>query len=598
MRTVFVLSLVVVTSPLLAQSPPAATVREELLVTATLEPQPEERVPGTVDLLSVDEIERRSTGDALDLLRTVPGLAVVQAGSPGKQASVFTRGAASAATLVLWNGVELNDPAFAGFDWSLLSTDGLARIEVVRGPYSALWGSAAMGGVVQLVTRRGGERGGALRLEAGSHDFARASGDGAARFGGLALDLAGHLRTGEGELPNDGYDGGEIVLRAELEPSAASRVGLLVRRNEAEIGLPFDFFGSPSPAREQRFDSTALGLPASFTGERWSVEGALARVESTLALADPDDPFAAAATDARRDSARAVVRRTVERFGWIAAGGEAERETASTSSAFGPGLDGERAGARALFAQVGASRGRWSAEVGLRRDRHDVFGGATSARGGAAFRVHDRLLVRASLGESFRAPSLGDLYFPGFANPDLEPERGRSLELGAEATFGSVRVGATGFENDFRDLIQFDFATFRPENVGRARARGVEAWIAFRRGGLDLRAGATRLDAEDRATGEPLPRRPEWSGQLVASFARARFAAHAALVGVGERIDVGGVALGGYATVDAGASFAWTPRLEPYLRIENLLDRAYEEATGFPAPGRTFALGLALRARE
>jgi vitamin B12 transporter len=359
-------------SPLLAQSPtppPAATViHDQLLVTASLEPEAPERLPAAVERIDREEIERRSTGDALDLLRTLPGLAVVQSGSPGKLTSLFTRGAASAQTLVVWNGIELNDPAFGGFDWALLSTDGLERIEVAKGPFSALWGSGAMGGVVQLVTRKGGERSATLFAEGGSHGAARASGAAGSLLGPLAIDLSGHLRQGDGELPNDGYDGGEIDLRAELEPSEASRIGLLLRRNDAEIGLPYDFSSLPSPERRQQFDSTTIALPAGWQGERWSVDGALATIESKTELSDPNDPFAASKTDAQRDSLRAVARRTLSEVGWLAFGGEAERESATTSSAFGPGLDDERAESRALFAQVGVGRGRWSAELGLRRE--------------------------------------------------------------------------------------------------------------------------------------------------------------------------------------------------------------------------------------
>ncbi len=593
----------ITSSSLLAQSPPppaAPVLHEQLLVTASLEPELSERLPVAITLLAAEEIERRSTGDALDLLRTVPGLAVVQSGSPGKQASVFTRGAASFQTVVVWNGVELNDPAFGGFDWSLLSTDGLERIEVVRGPFSAIWGSAAMGGVVQLVTARGGAPRAALRLEGGTNSAGRASGTAGALLGPVAFDLAGHLRRGDGELDNDGYDGGELDLRAELEPSAASRVGLLLRYNDAEIGLPYDFFSQPAPERRQQFDSTTLALPASWQGERWSLEGALSRIESDTELSDPNDPFAASINEARRDKLRAVARRTLETTktpGWVAFGGEGQRESATSSSAFGPGLDDERAESRALFAQAGIGRGRWSAELGLRRDDHDAFGGATSARGGVVVRAHERLLLRASAGESFRAPSLGDLYFPGFANPALQPERGRSVELGLEATLGALRLGLSGFDNEFRELIQFDFATFAPENIGRARARGLEASLGARRGALDLSASATWLESEDRATGEPLPRRPQRSASLVASWSRARLGVHGALIAVGKREDVGGVALASYEVVDLGASFAWTPRVEPFVRVENAFDREYEEAAGFPAPGRAWTVGLALRGR-
>ena len=590
------------TPPPSDSAPPV--VREALVVTASLEPEAPERLPVAVEVIEAEEIERRSTGDALDLLRTVPGLAVVQAGSPGKQASVFTRGAASYQTLVVWNGVELNDPAFGGFDWAHLSTDGVERIEVAKGPYSAVWGSAAMGGVVQLVTARGGSGGshGSGRIEGGTHGSGRASGAGGTTWGALALDLAGHWRTTDGELDNDGYEGGEIDLRAELAPRASesSRVGLLVRANDAEIGLPYDFVGPPAPERHQTFDSTMVALPASWQGGRWSLQGSLAWIESSTELADPNDPFAASTTDAERETLRAVARRSFPELGWLAFGGEVERETATSSSAFGPGLADDEAESDALFAQAGAGRGRWSAELGVRRDDHDAFGGETSVRGGVVVRAHDRLLLRASVGESFRAPSLGDLYFPGFSNPELQPERGQSVEAGVEISAGDehdVRIALYGFDNRFRDLILFDLMTFAPANIGRAQARGVELSVSGRWRRLDLALGASFLDTEDEATGAPLPRRPDRSGSLVASWRGERLGLHGSFLAVSDREDLGGVPLSGYEVLDLGASFAWTSQFEPYLRVENALDREYEETVGFPAPGRIVTAGVALRRR-
>ncbi len=134
----------------------SAPFSDSITVTATAAPEKAADVPATVDVVSAAEISDRKAGEAIDLLRTLPGLELVQSGSRGKATSLFSRGTNSSHTLVLWNGIELNDPYLGGFDWSTLSTDGVERIEVVRGPFSALYGSSAVGGVVQLITRRGG----------------------------------------------------------------------------------------------------------------------------------------------------------------------------------------------------------------------------------------------------------------------------------------------------------------------------------------------------------------------------------------------------------------------------------------------------------
>ncbi|MBP1644041.1 MAG: TonB-dependent vitamin receptor [Acidobacteria bacterium] len=589
-------------SPLAAQeptsaqvTPPPPTFTSSVVVTASLEPRPAREIPAVADVVDAEQIERRQANQVVELLRTLPGTAVTQSGSPGKVASLFVRGASSAQTLVVLDGVTLNDPVLGAFDWSATPTEGLERVEVARGPFSALWGSGAVGGVVQLVTRATGARSVSTHLEAGSHDYRRGALSAAAPLGPVALALAGHLRRGEGELANDFYDGEGGRLRADWTALDGLRIGLSGQAGAAHIGIPYDFSGAPSPAREQRSRSGLLALPADWTRGDWSVQVRLASAEGEIDLEDADDPFAASAIDTEREQARATATWNASESFWVAGGAERGRELASTASAFGPGLDGARATTEALFAQAGWSGRRLRVEAGARHDDHSAFGAETSLRGGAVLALSGRARLRASYGESFRAPALGDLYFPSFGNPDLQPETSTSVELGLEGELGAWSARLAAFRTDFEDLIQFDLVTFVPGNIGRARAEGVEATLEARAGAWLGRLDATWLDATDRATGAPLPRRPEWSAALVADHTGARFGAGATVRYVGAREDVGRVALGDHTVVDLRASFTATAWLSPYARIENLFDAAYEEAAGFPAPGRGFAAGVALR---
>ena len=591
-------------SPILAQSPPSPpaptasspTYEATLVVTATLEPEPAAEIAATVEVIESEEIELRQSELVLDLLRTLPGLSVTQSGSPGKVASLFTRGTSSAHTLVLLDGVVLNDPVLGGFDWATPAPEGLERVEVVRGPYSALWGSSAVGGVVQLVTRAPATSIWDVRLEGGSHDYLRAGVSAAAPLGPLAFDLSGHLRRGEGELDNDFFDGEQAHLRADWRPHDGLRVGLLGRAADARIGLPFDFFGAPSPRREQASESELVALPVDWTRGDWRFEGLLARTDSELELSDPDDAFAASTNLAEREQARALVAWNSSSAFWIAGGVERERQTASTASAFGPGLEEARQTTDAAFAQAAWSGERTRLEAGVRYDDHSAFGSETSARGGVVVSLGERARLRASYGESFRAPSLGDLYFPFFGNPELRPERGESVELGVEAELGISRLRLTGFRNDLDDLIQFDPVLFLPFNIGRARTEGVEASLESRADRWRARLDGTWLDTEDRDTGAPLPRRPEWSASGLAFWTEESWDAGATVRYVGEREDLGRAPLASYTTVELAGSWRALGWLAPYARVENALDRAYEEAVGFPAPGRTWVVGVALGA--
>jgi len=581
-------------SPLAAQPspPPTATVDASLVVTASLDPEERRETTAAVEVIDRREIELRQSERAVDLLRTVPGVATVESGSPGKVASFFLRGAASNQTLVLWNGVELNDPAFGAYDGSTLATEGIERIEVARGPFSAVWGSSAVGGVIQLLTERRGPSALQARVEAGSHALRRA-GVSARRAGERSmLGFAGHLRRGDGELANDFFDGDEEDLDVELFPGAASRVGILARRVASTIGIPFDYLGQPSPHQQQSFDSTLVALPVEWGSERWRVDANASHHDSELAISDADDPFAASRTRSQRTALRATSRIDFGGGASFAVGASGQRDEATTASAFGAGLDADRQTTRALFGELGWERGGVRGTLGLRRDDSDAFGGATSLRGGVVAALGGRARLRASYGESFRAPSLGDLYYPGFSNPGLAPERGASWELGAEGDGRRWRWTATGFWNDFDQLILYDFVSGRPENIGRARSRGVELSAGRRSTAWEMRLSGTWLEAAARPSGEPLPRRPKRSAQLLAFRTAESWSAGAVLRAVGERSDVGGVRLAGYTALDLTATLDLGGGLSGFVRVDNALDRSYEEAASYPAPGRAVRVGL------
>ena len=580
-----------VAAPLLAQStiPPF---EESVVVTAAVENQEQDEVTATVAVILEEEIEARQATEVLQLLSTVPGLDVVQSGSPGKATSLFTRGTNSNHTLVLWSGIELNDPVFGGFDWAFLPTDGIGRVEVVRGPYSALYGGAAVGGVVQVLP--GGSLGNRLRLEGGSDGYGRAGLATSFAAGPVRFVVNGHLRTGDGQLDNDGYDGEEISLRADWALGGTSNLGLIVRANDSEAGVPYDFFGNPTADRTQTGEHRMIAVPFAWQGDAWSVQAHVARHESEILLRDPDDPFAASDTLGEAQVARAVATRSLGDWS-ISVGTDWEEVEATTVSTFGPGLDEDSQDTWSVFSELRWNRGAWGADLGLRRDDNSQFGAATTVRGGLVYRVDDGMRLRASYGEGFRPPALGDLLFPGFGNADLQPEESRSAELAWELERGAWSLLLAGFGTDLENLIVFDFTTFLPQNIGAAEIRGVEGQAAYAFGRSLLRWNATWLDTEDLSTGEPLLRRPEWSSSLTLLYRAGDWTAD--LVGryVGERLDLESLELPSYSTLETGVSWAVSDTFAPYGRLVNLLDEEYEEAAGFPAPGRTVVGGLAVR---
>ena len=584
--------------PVVAQDSPAQAdlFAEEIVVTASLDGEQEKDLPAAVSVVEAAEIEARQTTEVADLLAVLPAMTVVQSGSPGQVTSLFTRGTNSDQTLVLWNGVELNDPYFGGFNWAFMPTEGIGRVEAVRGPFSSLYGGDAVGGVVQILSapREGAD----LQLEGGENGYWRGQATAAADLGSTRVEVAGHLRRGEGQLDNDFFDGEALMARADWRVQPGMSLGVLVRGANAETGIPFSG-GVASPERRISWQERMVAVPFRADLGAWQIQAQVSGLTYDNQFRDPEDPYGFTASDTDSESlrARAVATYRLDQGSWVAMGSEWDRAQVSDSSTFGTNLDSESQRTAALFGEVFYRVGKLTVDAGLRQDDNDVYGSKTSPRVGLQLAATPTTRLRASWGQAFSPPSIGELYFPMTGNPELEPETSESVELGVEHKVGSWVLGVTGFQNELSNLIDFDFVTFRNVNVGRARTRGVELEAGFERERWWLRWNGTYLDTEDLDTGEVLLRRPRESSNLVVGFSPSGWSTSLTGLYVGDREDVDPITFQrtvneGYFRVDVAARWRPGSRLAPYARIENLLDEEYQPALGFPAPGRTFVVGL------
>jgi vitamin B12 transporter len=606
MRSLFLwLGIVGGAIPTLAQAPASAangagagTVHDVVLVTAALVDEPGSRLPVSADVIEREEIVARQATAVADLLRSVAGLDVVRSGSAGKVTSLFTRGTESDHTLVLWNGIELNDPFFGGFDWGLMPTEGVDRIEVVRGPFSALYGSDALGGVVQIFTGGGGED--TVGLEVGKDGYRRATLAASVESGGGRYDVAAHSRRGDGLAENDFYDSDELVAQGRWRAGERLELGLVVRANESQLGIPYSG-GVATPQRTSNWQETEVALPVTLELGDWRLEGRVSRVSLDSELLDPDDPFGYTSSGSSSVSQRArlVASHRFNEDLWLALGSEYERQEVDSGSVFGPDLEGAGQTTRALFSQLFYAAGRWQFDLGLRQDDHDAFGSAATPRFGIGRRTGAHGRLRAAYGKGFRSPSIGELFFPFSGNPELEPEESVSLEVGYEFDNETWAFSLTGFESRLTNLIDFDFAQFKNVNIGRARTRGAELGLERGWGAARLRANATYLEATDEGSSLPLLRRPEWRGSLVGTWRAGAWGWTATALYTGARDDVDPLTFGrsrnpAYGRLDVGVAFRGWQRLTPYTRVENVADRKYFEALGFAAPGRQLIGGLSL----
>ena len=590
------------TAPALAQQ---SVFTGSLTVTATGSETPEEEVPLPVTVIDRNEIDDAQEESLADLLRRVPGLTVVRGGDEGGVVSIFSRGSESDHTLALFDGVRLTSPYFAGYDWGLLPSAGIARIEVARGPFSALWGADAIGGVINVVPARAA---GCLELEmlaeAGQAGWRRL--EAVAGWGGDGVDVyaSGFDREGEGELANSDFELRQVLVDAGWSWMDGSRVAVLVQGLESDVGVPFSDPTTLTPNRRQRADQRIAALPLRFRiGDAWDLELVPSFVERDLEFRDPDDPTGFTASDTSADTTQARLasrhRLAAHELTW---GAEWREDKVTDSSVYGLNLDSATASVASLFAQDVWRPGRGlSLIAGVRLDDADEWGSEVSPRLAVGWRAGDRVELKAAYGRAFRQPSLGELYFPLSGNPDLNAERSESFEVGFGWLAGASRVQVNLFSTSVDDLIEFDYAVYAFANIAGAEMRGVElAWELPVTDGLESIAQATWLDTEDDA-GEQLLRRPEWSaswtlhGELWGPLSGA-----VTVLWVGSRPDVdpttfGTVELDDHLTASLSLACQLLDSLEVLLRVQNLADESYQEIAGYPAPGRRITGGLRWR---
>lgn len=584
-----------------AQSP--SVMSADIVVTASSLPEEVDETPATTTVITREEIERREARDVVDVLREVPGLTAPRTGSPGKSATLFIRGGSSKQALILWNGVEVNYPYYSAYNFGQLSTAGVEKVEVVRGPFSALYGSEAVSGVVNVLTNRTSP-GGTLLAEGGERGLFGAMASGAATFGRWSVNGAADHRRDEGFFANDHSDGTSFAGGVTLTGDRFS-IGVLARRSDYELGIPFvpNAAGTafiPSLHRRESANETIIAIPFHLTAANWTFDARVANIEHDEEFADPSGTFGPehSVTDSRNRSAR-VTASTSTRFGTITAGGEIEDAVADHVDVFSSVSSRER-DSRSLFVEDRVSipaGANTSVELaaGLRHDEFNSFGSEISPRLAAAW-VRSGHKIRAAYGEGFRAPGIAELYTPLYGNPDLDAEQSRTFEVGYERYMTLGNASVTLFRSEFEDLIFFA-SDFRYRNIAAASSQGVE--LAARRafGPLTASLSYTWLDTEDEATGRQLVRRPEHSGSLSFGYDFAPFSANLVIVHTGERLDVtdlvpyGNVTNEAFTTADLALHYD-RGALSPFVKIENVTDEQYEQVFGYQSGGRRIRAGL------
>jgi len=574
------------------------TLQPEIVVTATRRAQTVDDTLATVSVITREDIARSQAPDLLTLLRGLPGVDLARTGGEGQSTSLFLRGSNSNQTLVLVDGVRIASANTGAAALEHLPLGQVERIEIVRGPRSSLYGADAMGGVVQVFTRRGSSAPTSLRVTGGSNGTTQVALSAGLGDASGWLDLqASHLRTdgvnaclgrpfppGGGCFTNepdrDPYRNGSVNLRAGTR-LGSHELEAFVQRSEARVAFDSSFLNE-SDLVNQVAGVKWVATPRD--GWRSTVQAGRSWDESTS--------FRAGSTftsvfDSQRDSAswqndlRVGAGDLTLGLDWLRDRVESDTGYTRTSR-----------DNRAAWAQYALRQGAFNAAFALRGDDNEQFGSNTTGSLALGWRSAGGIQAHASYGTAFKAPSFNELYYPGFSNPGLRPERGRTAEVGLRGTMAGVRWNVAAYRSDIDDLVAFDVATFLPQNISRAALTGVESGLDWRSGPWRFSQTLSWLQAEDRSSGpnrgRELPRRPQWSGRTALDWSAARLGFGASVQWAGQRYDDLGNTrrLGGYAVVDLTASWQVSPSVQLQARVANALDRRYETATLYPALGR------------
>lgn len=627
-------ALLLAAPPAFAQQGDGAAIDlPDVVVSATGVPTPADEVASSVSVVTSEEIARRQLRTVPQVLQSLPGLNVVQTGGPGGQTSVFIRGTNSNHVKVLIDGIDAGNPSTpnGAFDFGQLLATDLARVEVLRGPQSGLYGSDAIGGVIAITTKKGEGpakftgfvEGGAL----GTFNQAasvRGSTEKLAysvnvtHFSSTSIPVTPPALVPPGYPINpNSYDNWTYSTRLDLQMTDAFAVNFVARYIDSQLAFTPDTYPPPTfagiPAAERSISSASMFFTKG-EGVWTALDGALNTTfgVSSLNTSNPTTGPNAAVNGTYEGDRQVYYLRSALNFapGQTLLGGFERRTEAMTSSTASTEMSANT-GDTGIYAEWQTKLGdRFFGAANIRYDSDDTFGDHTTFRIAPGFLIPETgTTLKGSYGTGFKAPSLYQLYAPYYGNAALKPEESTGYDIGFEQEVfgGKVMFGATYFHNDITNLISYDPVTYQNVNISSATTQGAEtflAWQALDR--LKLRVdytytyvigympagspyGAACAPINDTSC-TPL-RRPnnkvsvtaDWNptDQLNLSATLIYASAWWDIV----RLTSDTIDQPGYTVVNLAANYAWTPNATVFARIDNLFDQTYQNPNGFLAPG-------------
>lgn len=577
---------------------------DQLVVTATRMAQTIDQSLVPVSVLTREDIDRSPATSLPELLSQLPGVDFSISGGYGKTSSLFMRGTSSGHTLVLIDGVKIGSSTLGLTPVEDVSLDQIERIEVVRGPRSSLYGSEAIGGVIQIFTKKPQEgMTGSARLGAGNHNTSEASaslGLGSEQ-GGMTVNLSRFKTDGIDsrlayDADQDGYENNNASINVNKEIGDSTKIEFFAFRTEAKN--EYDDYLQPNNDYSKKLQQTLAVNFSSALSETWDISGGINqhRDESEAFDSNPGQ------FRTKRHSADIKSDHYLSDTQVLTLGVDYLEDQVFKD---GTNYDRTERTNKAAYGQWQGQLGRWSLLAGARHDDNESYGGKNTGNLNLGYQLSKSRRILVSYGTAFKAPTFNDLYFSsGYAvgNIDLKPEESRSFELGYEFRKEQLSYGARVFRTDIDNLIEWnwwDFYPMKPFNVRSAEIKGLELEGGFVHDQWRGNVSATFLDPRDKDENKVLVKRARRTLQLDLSRRSESLVLSASLLAQGDRYtDADNTAkLPGYAIVNLKTRYELAKNWALEAKVNNVFDKKYSTNVDFasnqyPGLDRTYLLSL------
>lgn len=558
-----------------------------VLVTANRVARTADETLAAVTVITRKDIAQQQARSLPELLGGLPSVQFANNGGPGKATSLFLRGSNSDQTLVLIDGVKVGSATTGAASLQDIPLDIIERIEIVRGPRASLYGSEAIGGVIQIFTRKGAQRP-SFSFGGGSnstYESSAAGGFGSAEawlnVGASGFMTTGiNARNGSTESDRDGYTRSTVNLRGGGRLSDALSADGQLQHTQGRN----EYDGNPNITRLQQ-DLYAANLRYA-PGEKFTTS---LRLAEALDAGEnfKEDKFSSR-FDTRRQTASWQNELSLLKGHQLVSGLDYQYDEVMSSAAY----DRNKRRNHAAFAQYLAKLGKFDFQFAGRRDLNEQFGGHNTGSVAAGYSFSPALRLNASVGRAFKAPTFNALYYPYSGNPDLAPEKSRNKEIGVSGSASALSWQLSAFDSHISNMVEWietPPGTWNPYNTS-VRIRGAELSAKLKLNKTTLGGSYTQLLPVydiDSVRGNLLARRARQSGKLDIDQQLGTWSVGASMLATGKRYNDAGnfVKLGGYATFDVRAEYALNPEWRVQTRLENVFDKRYETAYSYNQPG-------------